>query len=352
MRYLMFLLGLLLAGTAQALDCEVAPTCEELGYSTEDDPYCADDGYMYCPLDHSYKKCVNMDCAKMGFTEDDKTSWCGKIVKCKGNPQMTLCQNLCEVGDVYYSDGTCGYADDYDASLGKIPVGVVFYVTDNGRHGKVVALQNAQAAVAHHYFNRTFSSREIMPLGYVNYDNLKFYNRVGVTPAYKNRESEFFNGKENTAKMLQGEPVEKTKCETSQKDTEAWEVYCQSTAALKCLEFAPSDNPKTGKGNWYLPALGEWLDLYGYDAAKMSVGSNGAITGGAIGVTKAIVDQTFKALKQKGVNAAWAQGWEWYWTSTKEHSFGFFTFNITGSVSTDAIHKEGYVHGVRPMLQF
>ena len=320
MRYLMFLLCLIFANVASAVDCEKVPDCESLGYSTEDDTNCADNGYMFCPFNHDYKKCVQYNCSKLGFTEDDKTSWCGKLAKCKGNPRMTLCQNLCEIGDVYYDDGTCGYATDYDGS--KTPVGVVFYVTDEGRHGKVVALQNAQAAVAHHYFNQTFSSRELMPLGYVNYDNLKSYNyQVGVTPVYKNRESEFFNGKENTAKMLQGEPVEKTKCETSQKDTEAWEVYCQSTAALKCLEFAPSDNPKTGKGNWYLPALGEWMDLYGYDTSKLPIEGN-------------------------------RESWMWSWTSTKCDSL-FCTINIdNGGISSDGIYKEGYVHGVRPMLQF
>ena len=99
MRYLMFLFVLMFAGVANAMDCEKVPTCEELGYSTEEDPNCAENGYMYCPFNREYKKCVNMDCEKLGFTTSDKTSWCADLIECRGNPQMTLCQKPCFATD-------------------------------------------------------------------------------------------------------------------------------------------------------------------------------------------------------------------------------------------------------------
>lgn len=95
MRYILVLLGLMFTGVAQAIDCEKVPDCESLGYSTESEPNCADNGYMYCPFDKTYKRCVQYDCAALGFTESDKTSWCADLIECKGNPQMTLCQKAC-----------------------------------------------------------------------------------------------------------------------------------------------------------------------------------------------------------------------------------------------------------------
>ena len=95
MRYWMFLLGLLWIDTASALDCEKVPDCTSLGYSQEEDTDCEKDGFMYCPFDKSYKKCVQYNCEALGFTESDKTSWCADLVECKGNSKMTLCQKPC-----------------------------------------------------------------------------------------------------------------------------------------------------------------------------------------------------------------------------------------------------------------
>ncbi len=99
MRYLMFLLVLLFSNVANAIECEKVPDCKELGYSTESDPNCANDGYMYCPFDQDYKVCVQYNCEALGFTESDKTSWCADLIECKGNEKMTLCQKPCFATD-------------------------------------------------------------------------------------------------------------------------------------------------------------------------------------------------------------------------------------------------------------
>ena len=95
MRYLWFLLVMMLANVAQAMNCQELPDCASLGYSKAEDPNCVEDGYLNCPFDQDYKVCVQYNCEALGFTEDDKTSWCADLIECKGNPQMTLCQKPC-----------------------------------------------------------------------------------------------------------------------------------------------------------------------------------------------------------------------------------------------------------------
>ena len=99
MRYILVLLGLMFANVVQAMDCQTLPDCASLGYSKDDDPNCAENGYMYCPFDQDYKVCVQYNCETLGFTETDKTSWCADLIKCKGNEKMTLCQKPCVATD-------------------------------------------------------------------------------------------------------------------------------------------------------------------------------------------------------------------------------------------------------------
>ena len=74
MKYVLSLLLLLIPLTANsAIDCADVPSCASLGFSTQDSPDCPSDGYIRCPFDISYKKCVvaqNTDCAQIGFTKE------------------------------------------------------------------------------------------------------------------------------------------------------------------------------------------------------------------------------------------------------------------------------------------
>ncbi len=305
MRYMLILLGLLWIGTANAMDCEKVPDCEELGYSTEDDPYCADNGYMYCPFNREYKKCVNMDCAKLGFTEDDKSSWCGKLAKCKGNPQMTLCQNLCEIGDVFYDNGTCGYVDEYDPNdKTKIPVGVVFYVTDEGRHGTVINLKDLSIDSKTYLFDPDSpydSDLKQIPYGLHNTDvpgitNRAYYDPKQLEKELEDRSSDLYDGKRLTAVLAQTEPKDSNCLNGNyQTNTPDYAKYCQATAAKAALAFYPpltsSENPLTGQGRWYLPAAGNWHDFC---------------------PPRHTVNATLKKLAEKGAQAAqltWVNSW-------------------------------------------
>ena len=99
MKYILFLIVILFSNQAVALNCEKQPTCAELGYSTEDNQNCFSDGYLICPFDSNYKKCVNFNCESLGFTQSDKSSWCASLITCKSNPSMTLCQKPCFATD-------------------------------------------------------------------------------------------------------------------------------------------------------------------------------------------------------------------------------------------------------------
>ena len=90
---LSFTLVLPLSCLAAELKCSELPDCEALGYYVGTDSACGnnDANYIKCPYDQNYKKCVNYDCAEIGFTASNKSEWCAEIIKCKHNPDLTLC---------------------------------------------------------------------------------------------------------------------------------------------------------------------------------------------------------------------------------------------------------------------
>lgn len=89
-------------GGDASTDCTSQPTCVSMGYST--DATCDNGSFIYCPYDISYKKCIPstsaaIDCEAEGFTTEDKTSWCSKVVKCSANNNYTLCAKNITCGE-------------------------------------------------------------------------------------------------------------------------------------------------------------------------------------------------------------------------------------------------------------
>ena len=322
MRYMLILLGLLWVSTANAMDCEKVPDCESLGYSTESDPNCAENGYMYCPFDRAYKKCVQYNCAKLGFTESDKSTWCGKIVKCKGNKNFTACKALCEVGDVYYADGTCGYVQDYDGS--KPPVGVVFYVTDNGRHGKVINLYNLGRSSgnanfdAKNPYNEAYSSFQWGDYGRY-FSSITYYDcSKGYAQTIHERDPLFWDGVGNTKEIA-----------TSQGNNLQ---YAASVAnAFYPPDIAPVDS-RLGAGRWYLPSLGEWMEIEGYNYDLVQ--SCDAAREGWLGTSREIVNKTLRALATKGVKSQEAGGY--YWSSSAQSGYNSWKYSLGAGYRTTA----------------
>ena len=330
MRYWMFLLGLLMyANVAEAIDCKTPPDCAELGYSKDNDPNCLEDGYMLCPFDFNFKKCVEKDCAKLGFTESDKTSWCGKIVKCEGNEKFTACAcalpkaEPCAVGSVYYANGTCSSVENYQGC--GTPVGVVYYVSDGGAHGKVINLHDLGRSSSSAKFdpaNPYQTSNKIFPWGSYGTDisDLTNWECSGSDNNYLtvaktgNHEDAFWSAGKSYTDLI----------------VKALGDSSLQYAAGAARAFYPDkdleNDSKVGQGNWYLPTLGELMDLYGYNYTS-SLGNCESSTG-ANGNTKTAVNATLTTLKSKGVTAETLTN-NYYWSSSEYSSNISWLLNLT-----------------------
>ncbi len=224
MKYVLFLMMILFSGQALALNCAQAPSCEELGYSTEDNLNCLADGYLICPFDSNYKKCVNFDCESLGFTKDDKNSWCNEIVSCKEDTSYTLCNCLkprCQIGDVLYADGSCGAVNE-DAT-GKVAVGVVFTTNCDGG-GKAVALKDLAA-------------QEIR-WGLYDYGQISgLTNYYDDVIALLDLESDIYNGQKNTDILVK---TTKQNCAYQVSDGN-YNTYCIAYAAQLTRAYVPTE---------------------------------------------------------------------------------------------------------------
>ena len=361
MKYVLILMMVLFSNQAVALNCAQAPDCAELNYSKENDPNCAEDGYILCPFDTQYKKCVNFNCQGLGFTNNDKTSWCKNIATCPNNKDYTACiKATCEIGDVFYADGSCGLVEDYNPVLGKIPVGVVYYVTDGGYHGKVVNLYELT-------FDENSNFDPENPFGQSNHrphfglggmkPEINAYTYEELIAALQSHTPGAFAGLENTEILINTKPTD-VNCSngTYQKDTLSYNMYCQATMALAAHQFYPPKveptNSVTGQGKWYMPSVGELVLLWNPDMSKLQV-SAGAVFPNVEGVIRDKVNETLRFLRNKEVTVGLlsGEGEDYLWSSTYFKSNNYFAVYIreNGKISRDG------PTGIKPMraiLQF
>ena len=362
MKYVLFLMMILFSSQAVALNCERQPTCEGLNYSKEDNPKCDKNGYILCPYDQSYKKCVQYSCESLGFTKSDKSEWCKNIAVCPSNPNYTLCTKAtCDIGDVYYADGSCGLVDDYNGS--KTPVGVVYYVTDGGYHGKVVALSDLYSDKNGNFdpqkpFN---GSIQYFVYGLRNLD-IKLNIPDNITDeTLKDVHSAAFSGKELTQQIASLENTDETNCVNKiyQPQTKEYNQYCQASAAKAALEFYPlnvdSDDPLVGQGKWYLPSVGELLLMIGVDLNKVKIETNNGFNW----ETLSILEKSLDTLKTKGVTtksfANYERFYHWSVNPNLENAGSAFYVtekanNTSHSLSSGGTRSENAQ--VRPVLEF
>ena len=131
---------------AQTEECVEAPSCTELGYTrTEDEcptgsvkcPW--NTGLVYCECGEDYKYACDGDNEKAG---DSQCNGLYAACSCADgskweNGGCVIQSKVCEIGSIYYEDGTCLSAENHDTS--KTVLGIVVYVTDNGQHGQIMA---------------------------------------------------------------------------------------------------------------------------------------------------------------------------------------------------------------------
>ena len=348
MKYVLILMMILFSSQAVAINCAQAPDCAELGYSNVDDPNCKEEGYLYCPFDSNYKKCVELNCQGLGYTNTEKSGWCKNIAVCPSNPSYTACiKATCEIGDVFYADGSCGLAEDYAPSnKTKIPVGVVYYVTDGGYHGRVLNLysltsdSNGNFDPAHPYDG----NKHGLYWGLFETDTgLKNYTMT-FTP-------DFDQAKEETQIAAEASST-KAECfnRTYQEHTEEYNQYCQATAAKATLAFYPPDvspeNNIVGQGRWFMPTFADLFYMQGFDAEKvLPYQFNNS---GIIGDVRQKLNETFSHLKDKGIKSEGLQG---YWHSITEQDANI-VFSMKMDDGTKNNHQKNNDFLSRAILAF
>ncbi len=144
----------------------------------------------------------------------------------------------------------------------------------------------------------------------------------GISDDAAIRDTSLFDGEANTQAMID-------------------QIGADALAATAANQFYAPGTSKNdanfGQGTWYLPAIGELMEMYGIDAANMTGGSG---TTGANGENKTAINDALTTLKGLGVDcAALANGY--YWSSSEYNSNDSWSLNMN-SGARDSTFKRGY----------
>ncbi len=113
-------------------------------------------------------------------------------------------------------------------------------------------------------------------------------------------------------------------------------------AATAANQFYVGDkNGAFGQGNWYLPAIGELMEMFGTDTSAMIDGRG---VSGVIGDNKNAIDKALTILKSKGVEAE-ALGNKYYWSSAEFTSN--FSWVLNGGSGNRHLVSKTNAYGVR-----
>ncbi len=152
-------------------------------------------------------------------------------------------------------------------------------------------------------------------------DNLMGINVSGVgAQKLVNGNTDLYDGQSNTQAIVN-------------------QIGKQGLAAYAATQFyAPGTdkNGDFGQGNWYLPSIGEWMNVYGYDISRITSGDGET---GTVGDNKAIINATLEKLKAGGADAEkLTEGY--YWSSSESANDISWVFNM-GNGNRDLNTKTG-----------
>ena len=304
--------------------------CDDLGYTESACPY----GGIACPFDISRWYCATWTCDDGRYKDKPGINDDCLEVEYKDMSCLDCVPAVCEIGSVYYADGSCGFAENYDGS--KIPIGVVFEADEEGKHGKIVNLNFLTLSDTDYRFNPEDPYGEKIngiswgPFATDVTDLTNYKTTELINNGLKNRDEQLLNGKKNTTFIA--ETIAKySPCVngTYEKGTKQYANYCDSMATKAALSFYPpgtaKDDPETGVGNWYIPAFGELLSMRGYDFETLTASTK----------TLSILNKTLNILANKGINATplinISQGSSWYYlNATEMESNRYMSFNMNG----------------------
>ncbi len=252
------------------------------------------------------------------------------------------------VGLVMYDDKTWGSADEYYSGSSKKPVGIIVSVDKTDNSVKIISLKNLTFSTTDSSGNfdadnpyggmyeesvwAPYDKREVNVTAVPNYssDKLKTMLKTCATKEkpicpFTNAElSGLFDGKSNTQKIVA-------------------QLGNKALAAYATTQFYVGDkNGAFGQGQWYLPAIGEWIDFYGTDVSKITGGTGDS---GAVGDNKAKINAALTTLGGKGADAK-ALTKDYYWSSSERNNNTSWIFHPSiGGRGTD--YKEHHTNNVR-----
>ncbi len=129
------------------------------------------------------------------------------------------------------------------------------------------------------------------------------------------RDEALYDGKGNTQAMLD-------------------QIGADALAATAANQFYVGDkNGDFGQSNWYLPSIGEWMDVYGIDPSAMISGTG---ISGATGANKTIINNALATLADKGAEAATLTN-GYYWSSSECSNY-FWGLDVNNG---NRIHNPG-----------
>ena len=117
-----------------------------------------------------------------------------------------------------------------------------------------------------------------------------------------------------------------------------------ASAANAALQFTPDaslkDDADFGQGTWYLPAIGELMDMYGTDTSKMTAGWGSA--SGAVGDNKKAINDALGELEKFGIATKLTNGY--YWSSSGFNStFSWALYMGSGDRNVSNKTNDGYL---------
>ena len=149
----------------------------------------------------------------------------------------------------------------------------------------------------------------------------------GISDDAAIRDTSLFDGRANTQAMLD-------------------QIGADALAATACNQFyAPGvdkNDANFGQGQWYLPAIGELMEMYGINAGDIT---DGVGTSGVTGDNKTAINNAFATLKDTGVECATlANGYYW---SSSEYSNNLSWFLGMTNEGRYGSNKSSYPNYVR-----
>ncbi len=115
-----------------------------------------------------------------------------------------------------------------------------------------------------------------------------------------------------------------------------------ASAANAALQFTPDAALKNdadfGQGTWYVPAMGELMDMYGTDTSKMTAGWGSA--SGAVGDNKKAINDALGELEKHGIATKLTNGY--YWSSSENYSYYSWVLTMGSGIRTNYYKNNNY----------